>query len=684
MRTLLHKSIQLLRRVALILPLFCGGSVAQDGLLLNIASLSADGLQFEGIRFMLDARNGKRQQMQLTINKISLPPPFDVFSLFELRCPDFEWQADTVTCRGGQAKIISPWLDAPQIRVNFQISQAKSSLTLEQLQLAGGSLQLTVHYAHEQWRAKLAARHAHADALRRLLALKTFTISGGKIDLQATARGRGATVEDLRASLQIRQLDAQSGDGKYAVEKLDLNAQLQGRMEKAKWQWRNETQIRNGALFIDPVYIASNEHTLDLQLSGQWLPQTRQLRFDGVEITQHGLGKAGGHALLQNGALREAALTLQTENLDTLAAVYLQPFIAATAWENLRLSGQLRAQAHLSGKQLIRLDAQFPHLNLTAPDQRLTLQNATGVLHWRHDRPAETSHLSWDQLHFYGLPVGQASLSFNAYGHALRLSRPAALPIFDGALRIGRFAWQSRANREPEVHFQADIEHVSLEKLTDTLHWPLLSGQLSGHIPGLHYRDKRLELDGALQIRLFDGAVHIEDLQLSGLLAGFPRLSADIEINNLDLQQITRRFAFGGMQGRISGFVRDLELENWRPVTFYAWLGTPEDDDSKHRISQKAVNSLASIGGGGATDFVSRSLLGIFDNFSYDRLGIGCYLYRGVCQLYGVAAAEQGFYIVEGGGLPRIDVIGYNPRIDWQILLQRLGRVLATDKAIIQ
>jgi hypothetical protein len=157
-----------------------------------------------------------------------------------------------------------------------------------------------------------------------------------------------------------------------------------------------------------------------------------------------------------------------------------------------------------------------------------------------------------------------------------------------------------------------------------------------------------------------------------------------IEIDNLDLQQVTRRFAFGSMQGRLSGFIRDLELENWEPVTFYAWLGTPDGDDSKRRISQKAVSSLASIGGGGATNLLSRSLLRVFDNFGYERLGIGCYLHRGVCQLYGVAAAEQGFYIVKGGGLPRIDVIGYNPRIDWQILLQRLRRVLATDKAIIQ
>lgn len=679
------KSMRILRRMAAVLTLFCGdGGLAQADISLNLESLSANGLHLEGLRFALAALDGKQQQLQLTIDKISLPPPFDVLSFFELRCPNFELQAASIDCRDGQAKIISPWLTSPQIHTSFKISQTKSALTLDQVQLAGGSLRLALDYTQGQWRAKLTAQNLRAaEAAQRLPVLNSFAVSGGRLDVQVDAKGRGSTIEDLRTRLNIRQLDAQSGDGKYAAEKLSLNAQLLGRTAANIWQWQNQMQIRNGALYIDPVYIAAGEQALEFEGRGTWLPQTKEWRFDNLVVTHQGLGKVNGHARLQNGILQEAAIALQTETLDKLSAVYLQPFLAAGAWEGLNLSGRLRAQAEVAGQRLTRLDAQFPQLNVIDNAQRFALQNATGNIHWAHDRTTEASSLSWKNLHFYGLPIGPASLTFSAYGNSLHLNKPVELPLFDGALHIGRFAWQGQTGAEPEVHFQGDIERVSLQKLTDTLHWPPLSGQLSGNIPGVHYRNRQLEIDGGLQIRLFDGAVHIEDLRLSGLLEGLPRLSADLEINNLDLQQITQRFAFGGMQGRLSGFVRDLELENWQPVTFYAWLGTPDGDDSKHRISQKAVNSLASIGGGGATDLLSRSLLRVFDNFGYDQLGIGCYLHRGVCQLYGVAPAEQGFYIVKGGGLPRIDVIGYNSRIDWQILLQRLRRVLATDQAII-
>jgi hypothetical protein len=127
-----------------------------------------------------------------------------------------------------------------------------------------------------------------------------------------------------------------------------------------------------------------------------------------------------------------------------------------------------------------------------------------------------------------------------------------------------------------------------------------------------------------------------------------------------------------------------LYMENWKPVSFYAWFGTPDDDDSRHRISQKAVRNIASIGGGGAADVLSRSFLRFFETFMYDKIGVGCYLHEGVCQMMGAEAAQQGYYLIKGGGLPRIDVIGYNPRVDWNVLMERLARISTTDEVRIE
>jgi hypothetical protein len=82
-----------------------------------------------------------------------------------------------------------------------------------------------------------------------------------------------------------------------------------------------------------------------------------------------------------------------------------------------------------------------------------------------------------------------------------------------------------------------------------------------------------------------------------------PRLYTDVRIRDLSLDELTRTFSFGRIQGRLEGRAHGLILEDWSPSAFDAMLRTPEGDRSTHRISQRAVDNLASIGGaGGALD----------------------------------------------------------------------------------
>ena len=55
----------------------------------------------------------------------------------------------------------------------------------------------------------------------------------------------------------------------------------------------------------------------------------------------------------------------------------------------------------------------------------------------------------------------------------------------------------------------------------------------------------------------------------------------------LDLQRVTEAFSFGLIQGRLSGDVSGLELQNWSPVAMDWHFYTPVDDKSQHRISQR-------------------------------------------------------------------------------------------------
>jgi hypothetical protein len=110
--------------------------------------------------------------------------------------------------------------------------------------------------------------------------------------------------------------------------------------------------------------------------------------------------------------------------------------------------------------------------------------------------------------------------------------------------------------------------------------------------------------------------------------------------------------------------VLGLEVLDWQAQRFDARVYTPEDDDSRHRISQRAVNSIASIGGGIAAG-LQKGIMRLFDEFAYDRIDLGCRMRDQVCQMSGIAARGDGYYILRGKGLPRIDVVGYERSVSW-------------------
>jgi hypothetical protein len=74
----------------------------------------------------------------------------------------------------------------------------------------------------------------------------------------------------------------------------------------------------------------------------------------------------------------------------------------------------------------------------------------------------------------------------------------------------------------------------------------------------------------------------------------------------------------------------------------------------------------------------------MFKEFGYSRLGISCRLQQGVCAMGGIDPAERGYYLVRGGGIPRIDIIGFNQNIDWEILVSKLKDISRGPEPVIK
>jgi len=200
-------------------------------------------------------------------------------------------------------------------------------------------------------------------------------------------------------------------------------------------------------------------------------------------------------------------------------------------------------------------------------------------------------------------------------------------------------------------------------------------GTISGEIPRVRYERSTLSVDGALLIRVFDGTVTMTDLSMESPLGLAPRLRANLDARELDLDLVTRTFPFGSITGKVDARVDGLELSNWRPVRFDARVASSPGEYPK-RISQTAVNSITALGGAGAAAAIQRSVLRVFETFGYSKLGISCRLENGVCRMGGIEDRPQGYVLVLGGGIPAINVLGYNRNVGWDELVTRLKRVL--------
>lgn len=589
----------------------------------------------------LQGIEGDNRRLALRIGSLSLPKPLDGIELLNLRCDTVTIRGGAVTCRKGQGELRAPWLDSPLFGISFILAPGRAEIALAGVRMGGGRADLDLAYEFGIWRLR-------------------FRADG---------------------------LSGQSGDGRFAGEGIALRGESSvWRTSSGRIAGRGRIDWTAGALYAEPVYLEAGADPVSLAATVSWDDAARLLNIVDLHYSHRNhveLKGWGAVSPAQAPHLRYLELEAESLSLEGFYAAYVAPFFAATSMEGVSLAGELSGRAVVENDALKEVEGRFSDLAVADRENRFGLKGGSGELLWRRDGRHGAARAAWESAKIYALPLGRGGIGFETRSGVTRLSERVDLPVLGGQLLVESLEINAAGGGEPDIRFQGAIRDLSLEQLTEAFGWTPLSGKISGEIPGIALRAGSLNLDGSLRIHSFDGEIRVESLGIADLFGDLPTLSAQIEISNLDLHALTEKFSFGNIAGRLDGRVRGLRLEKWRPVGFDAWFGTPEVDDSRRRISQKAVESLTRIGGGAAT-VLSRGVLRFFDDFGYERIGIGCRLQGGVCDLTSAAPVDNGYYIVKGGGVPRIDVIGYNRRIDWNVLLQRLERVTAADAAVVQ
>jgi hypothetical protein len=612
-----------------------------------------------------------------------------------LVCSVFELVRDAVNCRDGRLTLTSAWIalhDTP-VRLEFAPAAGRIDVLLPRLPLAGGTARVALQHSGGDWRLAVSLADTRLDQLaefagRAGVKLPDLTLAG-TVSGSVEARGGGPGVQRIDWQLQTHAAGYSNAAGSQAAEALNLESSGRATPNGPDWRLEASLAARGGMLFADPLYLefaAARPLALDARL--HWRAAAAQVVLDSLAFRQPDVVRGQASGLLAAGegpVLKQLDVELEEARLPAFYSNWVQPWFAGSVLDELDTSGQLQGRVQVVDGQPSAVDLSLDDVSFGEPGGLFGVDALDGKLAWDASGRERHSRLAWQGAHFHQLLVGAAALALESGAEGVRLAAPLAVPLLDGELQVETFELGRDDKANMRWLLDAALTPVSMQAFTAALGWPSMAGTLSGMVPRVRYQDEELTVGGTLLVQAFDGAVTVRNLRIRQPLGLVPRLWADARLEALDLKTLTRTFSFGRIEGRLQGEVNNLYMEAWQLVAFDAHFETPPDDDSRHRISQRAVDNISNLGGAGVGGALSRGFMSVFEDFPYKRLGIRCRLANGVCHMGGVAPAETGYYLVQGRFLPpRLDVIGYAEEVDWKSLVERLVAVTRGETPRVQ
>lgn len=480
----------------------------------------------------------------------------------------------------------------------------------------------------------------------------------------------------VEGRLAFAGLGLDTPDGSIAAEGLGAQVDLDYRKSAGLSLVTLDGSLRDGEMLVGNGYVALPAKPVDIRIAA------RQQGESGWEIPQ--LLWNDGDAMRVQGSLgfdaqfrlRDAELQVESADMAPLRPRYLSGWLGLFGLSELQLQGAMSAQVQMRGGELIRAAADLREVSVIDAQQRFRFDGLSGTPVFSAG-PAVDSDLRWRGGEVHGLAFGAANLPLDSADGGIGLREAVTVPMLGGGLRFEDINLRPPAGeRSLEFDFGLTVEGIDVGQLAKAMDWPPFRGRLDGRIPKARYANDRLDFDGNLVTHMFDGTVQVSGLAMERPFGTAPTLSADIDMDDMNLQSLTAVFGFGEITGALDGSIRNLRLVDWKAEGFDADLHTDLNWKGRRRISQRAVQDLSSVGGsGGLGDSLQAQALKLFDDFGYRQIGIRCRLAEEVCDMDGLRSAGNGFIIVEGSGLPRLTVVGFNHRVDWPTLVERLVAV---------
>jgi hypothetical protein len=560
-----------------------------------------------------------------------------------LHCDDFRMDDGRIDCRQGLLRRAGRRGDRPPLPFAFSYD------------MRGGRIELAVDGTEAA---------AWSPMIKRMRSWQPT----GVVDLRIVAdRGQA----ELRLVLRDVGFEDKAGE----VAGAGIAATLEARAHRSgdAWQWHASLDWPQGELTRLPWHVPAG-----VRVTAQGRLSDAELDVRQARLEVAGLGAVDASLRWDRERAEPIAWGFVTERLDLATAmrVGVQPWLDELGFPAWRASGHARFSAEWQEGRLRRFYAGLEDAHFADPTGYIELAGVNAHIPWEESEATE-AEVSVKSGRFGGLPFAKFAFPIELAGRVGRMNNVVA-PMLDGRFEIEKLSLEN-GDAGWKGGFSGGIDGISMPKLTRALRLPVMAGKLSMRVPDVSYAGGVLALNGALGVEVFDGGLIVHQLRVIDPFSERRRFVADVTARNLDLGMLTRTFSFGSIEGRFDADLHELEMEGLKPLRFEARVRSSEGDYPR-MLSLGALRDITALGeGGAAADAIPARAMG----FGYARIDVGCKLANGICLLDGIRHEGDGVLLMEGSGIPSVNIIGYNRRIDWEALVARIREVIAGKPGVV-
>jgi len=500
------------------------------------------------------------------------------------------------------------------------------------------------------------------------------------------------------AQLNILEAGFSSPDELKIGEGIELNISQRFKFPVTmnRIEFSSELETTGFELLINKFYGDFTDKSIHIAAKGEYRKAGDSVHLSQAEFGITGMGNvflSGSVSGIQEFPLIDAQI--QADNLSN-REIY-EFFVRETFQEQLpflsflEIDGESSLNMAVKGvleKFTAQGDIRISHMNIMRKDTSLHVQDIMMSLpvdisypeKGQPERPERYGIMSIAKYSRSLLQFNDIKLLPAIWRNDLIFKENINLPIFGGLISMKDVSYSDLLSPDRLLRLAVDIRNINLGEAGKAIEFPEFSGRLTGTIPLAIIKGNKLETEGEIIAKVFGGQVKIDGLSADNVFSPIRSLESSIEIEGIDLGEMTRTFEFGHISGILRGKVENLVIVNGQAQSFRTLIETVKRRGTKQQVSVEALRKISILGTGASTSLFDRGFYRLFKKYRYDKMGFKASLNNDNLMLKGIERDANREYLVKGGLLPpKVNIVTFSQRVSFKEMVKRLKRIEQAD-----